>query len=694
VARGRNQAAGPKSPSSVDRVADCGPDKNGAQVNELDRAIGALLGLAVGDAVGTTLEFRSPGTFAPIDDMVGGGPFQLEPGEWTDDTSMALCLAESLLDTRAMDLEDQLRRYLLWYEGGYLSSNGACFDIGNTIRGGLERFRRTGQAIDPEPDEHAAANGSLMRLAPVPIVWHSDPAEAAAQSAESSLTTHAARRPVDACRLMGAIVSALINGTSFEAVSAPTFWEWGDLHREVADIAAGAWKHKEPPAIKGTGYCIAALEAALWAVGRADDFRSAVLRAANLGGDADTTAAIAGQIAGARWGASAIPDAWLNRVVARDRITSLARGLYIAGEGTTDLGPWPYDKFVHAWWVNQGRLLAGEYPGNKEPTRSRQKIDILVDAGIRTFVDLTTPADRLEPYEPLLRAVALARGLDLRHVSFPIPDNDVVQDHEYDRIADAIAEAKAHGGVYVHCWGGVGRTGTVIGCALVDEGLSYEKTIGRLGTLRSATRKADRQAPEVQVQQEVIKRRATAKRAKLGDADFADGIRASLKWLSQSLTYAGLLDGAPTAEMNRDLISSLRERYRRVGRGHDPLVIEPVQTPIGRSGNDPFGERSLLPRVLCVAEYSSPTPVPDDEWATESNLTLVWWQNDWALPIDELCLKRLPATRGETWPTVGRTESARRNTCSIAASPPHDRAPYHQRDTPVKRGGQGGVVHR
>jgi len=487
----------------------------GIQVNELDRAIGALLGLAVGDAVGTTLEFRSPGTFTLIDDMIGGGPFHLKRGEWTDDTSMALCLAESLLDTKAMDLEDQLRRYLLWYDEGYLSSNGRCFDIGNTTRGGLERFRRTGEAIDPTPDEDAAANGSLMRLAPVPVRWHSDPAEAAARSAASSLATHGARRPVDACRLLGAIVSALIQGTSFEAVTTPAFWEWGDLHREVAAIAGGAWKRKQPPAIKGTGYCVAALEAALWAVGGADDFRSAVLRAANLGDDADTTAAIAGQIAGARWGASAIPDAWVDMVVARDRITSLARGLYIAGEGTTDQGPWPYDELLHAWWVDPGHVLAGEYPGEypgKKPWKARAKIDILVDAGIRTFVDLTTPYDRLEPYEPLLSAVALARGLDLRRVAFPIPDLGVVDDHEYDRITGAIAQAQARGGVYVHCWGGIGRTGTVIGCALVDEGLSYEETIERLKTLRGATRKADRHAPEMQVQHDVIKRRAIDKR--------------------------------------------------------------------------------------------------------------------------------------------------------------------------------------
>ncbi|HMQ28119.1 MAG TPA: ADP-ribosylglycohydrolase family protein, partial [Acidimicrobiales bacterium] len=126
-----------------------------------DRAVGALLGLACGDAVGTTLEFRAPGTFEPITDLVGGGPFSLRPGEWTDDTSMALCLAESLVDRGGMDLADQLRRYDRWHREGYLSSNGRCFDIGITTRGALDRFRRTGEAIDPTPDQEAAANGSL-----------------------------------------------------------------------------------------------------------------------------------------------------------------------------------------------------------------------------------------------------------------------------------------------------------------------------------------------------------------------------------------------------------------------------------------------------------------------------------------------------------------------------------------------------
>ena len=159
-----------------------------------------------------------------------------------------------------------------------------------------------------------------------------------------------------------------------------------------------------------------------------------------------------------------------------------------------------------------GDLLAGEYPGGKEPSGARPRIDILVDAGIRTFVDLTTPADPLEPYEPLLGSVATARALDLRHVSFPVPDLGVVADAEYYTITATIEKALRRGGVYVHCWDGVGRTGTVLGCVLVDQGLSYEEAIKRLATLRHGTRKADRRAPEMQVQYDVIMRRAAAKR--------------------------------------------------------------------------------------------------------------------------------------------------------------------------------------
>ena len=135
----------------------------------LDRFRGALLGLAAADAVGTTLEFRPPGSFAPIADMVGGGPFNLLPGQWTDDTSMALCLAASLVERDGFDAADQMARYVRWRDEGYMSSNGRCFDIGGTVSAALHRFEQTGEPFAGSTDPRSAGNGSIMRLAPVPL---------------------------------------------------------------------------------------------------------------------------------------------------------------------------------------------------------------------------------------------------------------------------------------------------------------------------------------------------------------------------------------------------------------------------------------------------------------------------------------------------------------------------------------------
>src|SRR5580658_3419056 len=133
---------------------------------------GCLLGLACGDAVGTTVEFQPRGSFPAMTDMVGGGPFELAPGQWTDDTSMALCLAESLLHCNGFDARDQMSRYANWWREGYLSSTGECFDIGITTRGALERFLITGNPFSGSPHPNTAGNGSLMRLAPVVLFYY------------------------------------------------------------------------------------------------------------------------------------------------------------------------------------------------------------------------------------------------------------------------------------------------------------------------------------------------------------------------------------------------------------------------------------------------------------------------------------------------------------------------------------------
>ncbi|MCH5375002.1 MAG: ADP-ribosylglycohydrolase family protein, partial [Planctomycetes bacterium] len=172
----------------------------------LDRFRGCLLGLACGDAVGTTVEFRARGSFPPVTDMNGGGPFHLDAGDWTDDTSLALCLAASLTEQQGFDAADQMQRYVRWMDEGYYSSTGECFDIGNATAASLNRFKQTGEPYAGSTDPYAAGNGSIMRLAPVPMWFYSDLERAIQFAGESSRTTHAAAECVDACKLYGAML--------------------------------------------------------------------------------------------------------------------------------------------------------------------------------------------------------------------------------------------------------------------------------------------------------------------------------------------------------------------------------------------------------------------------------------------------------------------------------------------------------
>ncbi len=290
----------------------------------LNRGRGALLGLACGDALGTTLEFRSPGGFAPISDMVGGGPFRLRAGQWTDDTSMALCLAESLLERRGFDPVDQLERYVDWWRQGHFSSTGQCFDIGIQTRAALASFERSASSQPASPDPDKAGNGSIMRLAPVPLAYVPDVDAVIEYSGQSSMTTHPAPRCVDACRFLGALIAAAVSGTSKEELLSGDFWRWGDLHAEVEEVTRGSFKGKEPPKIKGSGYVVRSLEAALWAFHRTDSFRDGALLAVNLGDDADTTGAVYGQIAGATYGAGDIPQEWRAKLALHDLIRDFA----------------------------------------------------------------------------------------------------------------------------------------------------------------------------------------------------------------------------------------------------------------------------------------------------------------------------------------------------------------------------------
>jgi ADP-ribosyl-[dinitrogen reductase] hydrolase len=303
-------------------------------MHRLNRYRGCLLGLAAGDAVGTAVEFQPPGSFTPVTDMTGGGPFELKPGQWTDDTSMALCLAESLIECGGFDPVDQLSRYVRWNREGHLSSTGRCFDIGNTVGEALMQFVRTREPYPGPTHQWSAGNGSIMRLAPVPMFYAANAREAIERSAESSKTTHGVQVAVDACRFFGGLIVGALTGTGKEELLSdhyspvPGYWDENPLGPEIDDIAAGSYKRRHPPDIQGTGYVVKSLEAALWAFYTTDSFREGCLAAVNLGNDADTTAAVYGQIAGVFYGESGIPESWREKLALQETIMSFAEKLF------------------------------------------------------------------------------------------------------------------------------------------------------------------------------------------------------------------------------------------------------------------------------------------------------------------------------------------------------------------------------
>lgn len=280
-----------------------------------DRYRGSMIGMAVGDAIGTTIEFSQAGTKS-VHDMVGGGPFGLPVGAWTDDTSMALCLAESLILQQEFDAADQMRRYTWWHERGYFSSMDHCFDIGVTTRQALYRFAKDGNPFAGSTDEYTAGNGSLMRLAPIPLLYGYDDALCVMYARESSRTTHGAPQAVDACAAYALLIAGALRGHTHATLSGETYaplmqHAW---HHTIAEVVNGSYRRHQPPHIAGKGYVVKSLEAAMWAFYHHATFADAVLAGINLGEDADTTGAIVGQLAGAVYGESGIPVRWRQRL--------------------------------------------------------------------------------------------------------------------------------------------------------------------------------------------------------------------------------------------------------------------------------------------------------------------------------------------------------------------------------------------
>ena len=302
-----------------------GPEEAGAWVKSLkerqDRRLGAFLGLAVGDALGAQVEGLPKGTFPEVREMKGGGPHRLPPGFWTDDTSQALCLAESLLQ-RGFDPKDQMDRYLRWYREGYRSATGVCFGLGHATRRALERYAATG---DPYAgDEAGAGNGPLMRLAPLVLAYENHP-DLLSLARRAARTTHGAREALEATEVLAWLLREALRGAPKEALLALEPFRGADLHPALRRVVeGGVWEAPE----EGPGYAPGTLAAALWAFARGRDFEEGMRLAVNLGGDADTVGAVYGQLAGAHYGLGAIPGRWLRALHLREEMEALALALY------------------------------------------------------------------------------------------------------------------------------------------------------------------------------------------------------------------------------------------------------------------------------------------------------------------------------------------------------------------------------
>jgi ADP-ribosyl-[dinitrogen reductase] hydrolase len=262
-----------------------------------ERFLGALVGAAVGDAVAVATQYRRPGKFTPVGDMLGGGPFELPRGAYSDDTAMALCLAESLLERDGFDARDQVQRYRRWQQEGYLSATGECLGISAGTARALARAQWRRQPFSGSHDPEAQDPEALSRVTPVVLFFFADAAQAALQAGEAARTTCQSPQVLAACRALARALHAAVSGASKAAI-----------------LAAGA-----AGAAPGTGAAERgapqALAAALEVFEQTANFREAVLAAANLGGASDVVASACGALAGAHYTSSAIPALWRNSLM-------------------------------------------------------------------------------------------------------------------------------------------------------------------------------------------------------------------------------------------------------------------------------------------------------------------------------------------------------------------------------------------
>lgn len=476
----------------------------------MSRVTGALVGLAVGDALGLPVEFepRSERETDPVRGMRPSNSWRLAPGSWSDDTALALCLAESICE-RGFDPEDAGRRFVSWMDGGLWSATGEAIGIGGSTRRALEKVRAgVPSSLSGGRGENDNGNGSLMRILPASI-WASslpEPARLRAVSAYSAIT-HGHPRSMLGCYLHCLVAGRLLAGETPQAAYAAAMEEARariaslpySMRAEASAygrVLDGSLASASAASVRGSGYVVHCLEASLWCLLTTSDYRSCVLAAVNLGEDSDTTGAVAGGLAGLAYGRASVPEEWSGALARSSEIEALA-GRF----ASLVASPAPLPR---AYWVLPGKLLAGGYPGRKSgadgSSAPEAAVRALLGAGVNAFLDLSADGEdvKAESYAPFLRP-----GTELRRS----PTEDMSADaSSVRRSVAALDEMLASGKtVYLHCVGGFGRTGTVVGSFLVEKGLAApSEALALVTALRAHTDRPESQSPQTEAQRLLV----------------------------------------------------------------------------------------------------------------------------------------------------------------------------------------------
>ena len=291
-----------------------------------ERFQGALMGLAVGDALAAHTQFRKPGTFATVGDLLGGGPFDLPRGAWSDDTAMALLLAESLLECSGFDALDQVRRFGSWQRQGYGSATGQCVGISASVARALAAATYKQKPFAGSHDPEHLEKDPLPRITALAMFYLADAASAVNRAVDAARITVQAPLALECVRLLAAMLHQALSGREKAEILRPPreLWMGPSPRTEVMEIYEGSYSRKQPPEITGGGNIVNALEAALWAFHHGDSFKQGALLAANLGRESDVVTATYGALAGAHHGVSAIPGIWRNSLMKQEQVIDTA----------------------------------------------------------------------------------------------------------------------------------------------------------------------------------------------------------------------------------------------------------------------------------------------------------------------------------------------------------------------------------